>query len=160
MSPLFCQHSPPLLTQIHLRRPAIGRAESEDSEAWPASLDLPCIGKMATHHRNPVSSRKNQTTQGRSQRPGLGSKRNSSHGVLSKSNGKNVRIREDETDEDAMAASFLQYWYASRPHTLFSFSFLDLHVNHPDSATCEKQIAVPSNSILYCSEGYAIVSTS
>ncbi|TID14571.1 hypothetical protein E6O75_ATG08717 [Venturia nashicola] len=84
---------------------------------------------MATHHRNPSSGRK-QTTSGRSSRPGLASKRNSSHSVVTKANGKNVKKHEEETDEDVMAASFLQY-----------------------CATCEKQIAVPSNSILYCSEG-------
>jgi hypothetical protein len=72
---------------------------------------------MATHHRNPASSRKNLSAQGRSQRPGLGSKRNSSHPVISKANGKNVKIHEElETEEDAMAASFLQYWYALTHH--------------------------------------------
>lgn len=74
---------------------------------------------MATHHRNPASGRKTQTTPGRSSRPGLGSKKNSSHVVVSKANGKNVKKHEEETEEDAMAASFLQYWYALNPR--FSF---------------------------------------
>ncbi|MCJ1248027.1 hypothetical protein MMC30_005242 [Trapelia coarctata] len=38
-------------------------------------------------------------------------------------------------DDDDMATSFLQYWYAGTP-----------------PAMCEKQILVPNNSILYCSE--------
>lgn len=33
----------------------------------------------------------------------------------------------------------------------------NVHANYSNSATCEKQIAVPSNSTLYCSEGYVLL---
>jgi hypothetical protein len=70
---------------------------------------------MATDHRNPLAahgSRKSLTS--RSQRPGHGGKKHSSH-IVPKVGKKSVRIHEEEADEDIMAASFLQYWYDLLP---------------------------------------------
>jgi hypothetical protein len=73
------------------------------------------LPEMATDHRNPSAahgSRKSLSS--RPQRPGYGGKKHSSH-ALPKAAKKSVRIHEEETDEDIMAASFLQYWYDDSP---------------------------------------------
>ncbi|QDS74845.1 hypothetical protein FKW77_002947 [Venturia effusa] len=128
--PLFCQN--PLFALNLTGTPS--NWPNQGQRTWKRALrtlNLCCLARMATHHhRNPSSGRKPQATPGRSSRPGPGNKRHSGHLTVPKANGKNVKRREEETEEDAMAASFPQY-----------------------CATCEKQIAVPSDSILYCSEG-------
>ncbi|KAF3036809.1 hypothetical protein E8E12_005733 [Didymella heteroderae] len=86
---------------------------------------------MATHHVRHSShhSKKAHPTHGRTSKPAPLSKRSSSHGR--KANSHAVQHREifDDEDEDPMAVSFLNY-----------------------CTVCEKQIIVPSNSVLYCSE--------
>lgn len=54
-----------------------------------------------------------------------------------------------EGDKEAMGTSFLQYWYPCRDTA--GWGALSL-TSELDSAMCEKQIVVPNNSILYCSE--------
>ena len=56
-------------------------------------------------------------------------------------------LAEKDDDDDDMAMSFLQYWYASP-------SLVNMPSANCCSAFCEKQIVVPNNSILYCSERY------
>lgn len=51
---------------------------------------------------------------------------------------------QDEDLGDDMAG-FLQFWFVS--HSVHRSSEVNV-----DSATCEKQIVTPGNSILYCSE--------
>lgn len=60
-------------------------------------------------------------------------------------------------EDDSMGSSFLQFWYVLP--TLFTA--IRLKTPPPPiadvksiSAMCEKQIVVPNNSILYCSERY------
>lgn len=55
-------------------------------------------------------------------------------------------------DEDDMGSSFLQYWLVQFVlyGLLVHLVLIGLH-----SAMCERQIVVPNNSILYCSEKYA-----
>lgn len=57
-----------------------------------------------------------------------------------------------EGDQEEMGTTFLQYWYIHyllRPKMGDGFLLLTMIVI---SAMCEKQIVVPNNSILYCSE--------
>lgn len=63
-------------------------------------------------------------------------------------------------EDDSMGSSFLQFWY------VLSVRFTTIYHKKPpppsspianiesNSAMCEKQIVVPNNSILYCSEKY------
>jgi hypothetical protein len=84
---------------------------------------------MATHHvRHPShQSKKSQPAHARPSRPL--SKRSHSHGSKTASKVVHYKEVESDEDEDSMAVSFLNY-----------------------CTVCEKQIIVPSNSVLYCSE--------
>ncbi|KAF2730680.1 hypothetical protein EJ04DRAFT_36700 [Polyplosphaeria fusca] len=83
---------------------------------------------MATHARHPSNhSKRPLPAHARPTRPAPLSKRTNSSKSLSKAA---LPKKEDvEDDEEGMATSFLQF-----------------------CATCEKQIIVPNNSVLYCSE--------
>ncbi|KNG48200.1 hypothetical protein DDE82_007130 [Stemphylium lycopersici] len=84
---------------------------------------------MATHHvRHPShTSKKSQPAHARPSRPL--SKRTHSHGAKTASKAVHYKDVETDDDEDSMAVSFLNY-----------------------CTVCEKQIIVPSNTVLYCSE--------
>ncbi|KAI4669783.1 uncharacterized protein J4E79_000061 [Alternaria viburni] len=84
---------------------------------------------MATHHvRHPShQSKKSQPAHARPSRPL--SKRTQSHGTKAASKAVHYKETASDEDEDSMAVSFLNY-----------------------CTVCEKQIIVPSNSVLYCSE--------
>lgn len=88
---------------------------------------------MATHHhhasRSSNHSKRPLPAHARPSKPGPLSKRSNSHGA-SKGGQKVAHHRDEEPEDDeSMAASFLNF-----------------------CTTCEKQIIVPSNSVLYCSE--------
>ncbi|CAI6334488.1 unnamed protein product [Periconia digitata] len=83
---------------------------------------------MATHHHTrhlSHHSKRPQPAHARPSKPALLSKRSSSHGSHKKSAPK----EDDWEEEEVMATSFLNF-----------------------CTTCEKQIIVPSNFVLYCSE--------
>ncbi|EUC38326.1 hypothetical protein COCVIDRAFT_86946 [Bipolaris victoriae FI3] len=87
---------------------------------------------MATHHVRHLShqSKKSQPPHARPSRPL--SKRVQSHATKAASKvapSKDADLAVDDDDEDSMAVSFLNY-----------------------CTVCEKQIVVPSNTVLYCSE--------
>ena len=86
---------------------------------------------MATHHvRHPSHhSKKAHPTHARTSKPAPLSKRSGSHGRKNHPNAVQHREVVEDEDEDPMAVSFLNY-----------------------CTVCEKQIIVPSNSVLYCSE--------
>ncbi|KAF2434470.1 hypothetical protein EJ08DRAFT_467429 [Tothia fuscella] len=84
---------------------------------------------MATDHRHPAAAHHSKKSQLSNARRPVVSKRHSGYAVP-KVGKKSVRVHEDEGEEDIMAATFPQY-----------------------CATCEKQIIVPCNAVLYCSEG-------
>ncbi|KAJ4354863.1 hypothetical protein N0V95_003473 [Ascochyta clinopodiicola] len=86
---------------------------------------------MATHHvRHPSHhSKKALSTHAKTSKSAPLSKRSGSHGRKSSSNAVQHREVTEDEDEDPMAVSFLNY-----------------------CTVCEKQIIVPSNSVLYCSE--------
>lgn len=87
------------------------------------------MATLHTHHRTTsTNSKKQAPLHARSSRPAPLTKRTSIHG-LSKGPSKPAHRTAEDEDEGGMAASFLQY-----------------------CTTCEKQIIVPNNSILYCSE--------
>ena len=114
---------------------------------------------MATHHVRHLShpSKKSQSAHARPSRPL--SKRLHSQG---KAAPKPAASKEADLvyaadkhpdvddDEDSMAVSFLNYWYVHthppRP------CCVRLQALTPCSTVCEKQIVVPSNTVLYCSE--------
>ena len=108
---------------------------------------------MATHHsaRPAAYSKRPPPPHGRSSRPTHLSKRSSSY-AASKAGPKAIYYKEEDfEDEDSMATSFLQFWYASPLFAPIGSSLTDVTSN---STTCEKQIIVPNNSVLYCSERY------
>ncbi|PVH98410.1 hypothetical protein DM02DRAFT_596040 [Periconia macrospinosa] len=82
---------------------------------------------MATHHTRHLShhSKRPQPAHARPSKPAPLSKRTSSHGSSKKAAPKN----DDVEEEEVMATSFLNF-----------------------CTTCEKQIIIPSNFVLYCSE--------
>ncbi|KAH6625696.1 life-span regulatory factor-domain-containing protein [Boeremia exigua] len=86
---------------------------------------------MATHHvRHPSHhSKKAHPNHPRPSKPAPLSKRSASHGRKAQSHTAQHREVVEDEDEDPMAVSFLNY-----------------------CTVCEKQIIVPSNSVLYCSE--------
>ncbi|KAF1834893.1 hypothetical protein BDW02DRAFT_497148 [Decorospora gaudefroyi] len=86
---------------------------------------------MATHHvRHPSHhSKKSLQAHTRPSRPAPLSKRSHSYGGKGISKVAHCREAEVDEEEDSMAVSFLNY-----------------------CTVCEKQIIVPSNSVLYCSE--------
>ncbi|OCK81090.1 hypothetical protein K432DRAFT_416285 [Lepidopterella palustris CBS 459.81] len=85
---------------------------------------------MATHqHRSSAHPKKPLPAHARPSKPAPLSKRTDSHGGSKGGNKAVQRKEEDHEDEEGMAVSFLQY-----------------------CTTCEKQIIVPNNSVLYCSE--------
>lgn len=86
---------------------------------------------MATHHsRSSNHTKRPLPAHARPSKPAPLSKRSSSHGGVPKSGHKVSQSQEEDfEDEEVMATSFLQY-----------------------CTTCEKQIIVPNNSVLYCSE--------
>ncbi|KAJ9292599.1 hypothetical protein DTO271G3_8571 [Paecilomyces variotii] len=87
----------------------------------------------SSHHRRTPSSSNAQKASGlRPSRPGLSRNTPTAHYSISKlgaGSGPTTRSTKEEEEKPDMAASFLQY-----------------------CATCERQITVPNNSILYCSE--------
>ncbi|KAK7177544.1 hypothetical protein PSPO01_16404 [Paraphaeosphaeria sporulosa] len=82
---------------------------------------------MATHTRQQANSKRPLPANARLTKPALLSKRANSHGASKKA--MHLHKEEEIEDEDLMATSFLQF-----------------------CTTCEKQISVPFNSVLYCSE--------
>jgi hypothetical protein len=110
---------------------------------------------MATHHvRHPSHhSKRSATAHARPSRPAPLSKRSHSYG---KGASKTAHQKEPEAeswdDEESMAVSFLNFWYATR--LILAASPACPRTNLCDSTVCEKQIITPSNSILYCSERY------
>lgn len=86
---------------------------------------------MATHHvRHPSHhSKKAHPTHAKTSKSAPLSKRSGSHGRKTSANAVQHREVIQDEDEDPMAVSFLNY-----------------------CTVCEKQIIVPSNSVLYCSE--------
>lgn len=50
-------------------------------------------------------------------------------------------------DDDDMVSSFLQFWYAPTMRLNYQGWLIE-----PNSAMCEKQMVIPNNSFLYCSE--------
>ncbi|KAF2008566.1 hypothetical protein BU24DRAFT_93203 [Aaosphaeria arxii CBS 175.79] len=86
---------------------------------------------MATHHSRPSThSKRPLPPHARPSKPSTHSSKRSHLHTASKSGHKAVSPKEDDfEDEEVMATSFLQY-----------------------CTTCEKQIIVPNNSVLYCSE--------
>lgn len=58
-----------------------------------------------------------------------------------------------DEDDDFMAASFLQFWYVA-PLAVYGVVNANMILC---SATCERQIVTPCNSLLYCSERYTTI---
>ncbi|OCL15464.1 hypothetical protein AOQ84DRAFT_370344 [Glonium stellatum] len=85
---------------------------------------------MATHQLRPSAHpKKPLPAHARPSKPAPPSKRANSHGANKGGHEAAQHTEEDLEDEESMATSFLQY-----------------------CTTCEKQIVVPNNSALYCSE--------
>ncbi|KAF2794645.1 hypothetical protein K505DRAFT_241689 [Melanomma pulvis-pyrius CBS 109.77] len=84
---------------------------------------------MATQHSRPSNHSKRLSAHARPTRPAPLSRRSNSHGAIKGLQKAAHHQEEDSEDEGVMATSFLQY-----------------------CTTCEKQIIVPNNSVLYCSE--------
>ena len=55
-------------------------------------------------------------------------------------------------EDDDMGSSFLQYWCGVNCILIINYNVLTSF----GSAMCEKQIIVPNNAILYCSERYKV----
>lgn len=133
----------PVVTDCSLLR-SVRRFPSE-------SLNAP-LPRMATHHvRHPSHSKKPLPAHARPSKPASLSKRTHSHGSKGSSKIAHQRDFDSEDDEESMAVSFLNYWYVVVTINSFCLScILTLY----RSTVCEKQIIVPSNTVLYCSERY------
>ena len=104
---------------------------------------------MATHTRQTSYSKRPLPAHARPSKPAPLSKRTNSHGASKKAVPLHKKEEVFEEEEDLMATSFLQFWYDS------SMQISLAHSLTCRSTTCEKQIIVPCNSVLYCSQRYA-----
>ena len=107
---------------------------------------------MATHHVRPSHHSKKATpVHARPSKPDPLSKRSLSSGKGNHNSKSTHRKEVESEDDESMAVSFLNYWYAIDVCKALSTNAILIQ---PCSAVCEKQIIVPSNAVLYCSQRY------
>ena len=101
----------------------------------------------------------------KSARPTLHRRSTTHHSIFKLGSGQPKQSVVQDNSHSEMAASFLNFWYviiinviflislfALSANTLHSAHSLFLRLTLSCSAMCERQITVPDNSLLYCSE--------
>ena len=143
-SPFFLFFSPPSMTQ-------------STAHVLPSH---PPSSSSHPHRRTPSFN----PPKVKSARPTLHRRSTTHHSIFKLGSGQPKQSVVQDNSHSEMAASFLNFWYVTSnvislilpvclsANTLHSAHSLFLRLTLSCSAMCERQITVPDNSLLYCSE--------